>query len=306
MKPRTIRALQHQLAKSLAAGSRVEERLCEGIVDPVFVVDPPRTLQCSVTELLDDIRKATDLYPVFIATEWLDDQFHPRYSAQPQPEWTESFLTLLREAKSIDPIAPAHAAPVAEGYGQWLLSPVKDERHPLAEMALRLGAAPTADELLLAHQQGALTDDRASERWLLDWEQRHVAEQAWQTARTWHLKGDEALEPWQGHVVLLALGGAWQVFAHMHNWWGMQSRPAEKVAAMRSWQQRYGVELLSISPTTLSLRVQRRPMDLDEAFGLAIEHDHFAGDTLGRITISLREHARALCVSDIWFFHDRP
>lgn len=302
----SLHALRGALGRSLAAGARVERRLCEGIVDPVFIVEPAQSTGVRVPELLDSVREATGLCSVFVPSGSLDELFYPRQSERPNEEWWARLLARLRESKRIDARAAAHSAPRRKDLCALLLGPGRPAHHPVVRMAQRFGAAPSVDELQAAHDRGELEDDIAAERWLLTWEQYRFADVAMKSATTWHLSGSGHLEPLEGHLVLLALGGAWQVFAHMGGWWGMQVRPSEKIAAVRGWQQRHGAEILSLTSTTLLLRVRRRPRDLDEAFGLAIEHDHFARDTLGLTGISLRDHARALCLSDTWFFHDRP
>lgn len=58
--------------------------------------------------------------------------------------------------------------------------------------------------------------------------------------------------------------------------------------------------------TMLQLRVTAPPMQLNEAFDLAVEQRIAAPPTLRLSGVSIRDHARAIVKRDEWFLHDRP
>lgn len=245
------------------------------------------------------------------------DHVEPGFQAYP-PEWEDSSVAALDEACAkacgVDgmhflstggalrgPFSPTHTRHLAG----WLDMPIDHWAHPLAQMRRRFGDAPAIEQLRALHADGALKTDVDFERWLLDWELQRFGEAALAPESltymdAWEMNGESPcvallLPTLDSRRVLLGLG-----------WWGLESDAAEKAAALRVWEERFGAQLTRSFVTSLHLRVARRPADIDEAFALAIEHWHFASCTFVLPGISLRDHARALLAVDRWYFHDRP
>ena len=101
------------------------------------------------------------------------------------------------------------------------------------------------------------------------------------------------------YIVLLPAGDATEAPAFL-NWGGWNACPAPEfhVAALRSWRERYGAELVGMSGDTLSLAVSRRPPSRDEALALAREHYLYCSDSVE----ALRPWAYGLLSSDWWSF----
>lgn len=83
-------------------------------------------------------------------------------------------------------------------------------------------------------------------------------------------------------------------------WAGYNDCPATEfhVAALRSWADRFGAELVGLSDDALELRVSRRPLTRDAALVLAREYLAYcpdAGETLAPVAARLMQ-------SDWWFF----
>lgn len=74
----------------------------------------------------------------------------------------------------------------------------------------------------------------------------------------------------------------------------------EHVAAIRSWEQRYGARTIVLAGDVAEFAVSRRPSSRDEALSLAREHYLYCTDVLGDGTLS--DHAAMLMSSDVWFF----
>ncbi|HES77181.1 MAG TPA: DUF4253 domain-containing protein [bacterium] len=107
-------------------------------------------------------------------------------------------------------------------------------------------------------------------------------------------------------IVLLPSPHPWDALAYLH-YFGASPRGSEYyIAVGRSWQERYGAELVAHYGTMLQCIASRCPSTQGEAMQLAREHDLFAPDTLARPGVSLYNHARYLLGHDRWFLHCRP
>ncbi len=74
--------------------------------------------------------------------------------------------------------------------------------------------------------------------------------------------------------------------------------PEDHIAAMRSWRDRYGAELVTMSADTLEFRVARPPSTGAEAMALAEEHYAYCGgdaESIGQMATDLQN-------SEWWFF----
>ncbi len=74
--------------------------------------------------------------------------------------------------------------------------------------------------------------------------------------------------------------------------------PEDHIAAMRSWRDRYGAELVAMSADTLEFRVARPPRTGAEAMALAEEHYAYCGEDAE----SIGQMATDLQHSEWWFF----
>jgi hypothetical protein len=88
---------------------------------------------------------------------------------------------------------------------------------------------------------------------------------------------------------------------HYGNWNDCPS-PAYHVAALRSWRDRYGAELVGFNADTLNLRVSRKPPTREEALALAREHYFYCNDIVDQGVRTYRKLAAGLMESDWWFF----
>jgi hypothetical protein len=68
-------------------------------------------------------------------------------------------------------------------------------------------------------------------------------------------------------------------YMHYGNWNDCPS-PAYHVAALRSWRDRYGAELVGLNADTLNLRVSRKPPTREEALALAREQYFYCNDII--------------------------
>lgn len=84
-------------------------------------------------------------------------------------------------------------------------------------------------------------------------------------------------------------------------WGGWNDVPPSQmlVAALRSWRERYGAELVGIGHDTWSLRVDRPPTSRQEALTLAAEMVELCGDLLGEV--KTLEGQAALVMANSWW-----
>jgi hypothetical protein len=74
------------------------------------------------------------------------------------------------------------------------------------------------------------------------------------------------------------------------------------VAALRSWRDRFGFELVGVGSDVIEGRVARRPADRAAALALAREMWAYSPDIVDQGTGDLATLAATLMVSDAWFF----
>lgn len=84
--------------------------------------------------------------------------------------------------------------------------------------------------------------------------------------------------------------------------WNECPSPTVQVAALRSWHQRYGVELVGISGDVMNLRAARRPTSREEALALAREQFLYCSDIVLQGTDTLSNLAATLMHDDWWYF----
>jgi hypothetical protein len=73
-------------------------------------------------------------------------------------------------------------------------------------------------------------------------------------------------------------------------------------AVLRSWEDRFGVRVISLGFATLTLSVAAPPTDLPHALNIAAEHVAFCPDNVFQGTGFLREYAETLIGQEVWSF----
>jgi hypothetical protein len=109
-------------------------------------------------------------------------------------------------------------------------------------------------------------------------------------------------EPWpRVHIALIPTTDWTEIPAYLRaGGWNDMPESAVLVAALRSWRDRYGAELVGFAHDSMDIRVRRSPTSREEALALAREHALFCSDALNEFT--LRELAANLIENDWWFF----
>ena len=102
----------------------------------------------------------------------------------------------------------------------------------------------------------------------------------------------------------LAPTSDWTTIPAYLRWGGWNDCPPPEfhVAAMRSWRDRYGVELVGISSDTINLRVAKRPKTRDDAIALAREQYLYCADIVDQGVQTISALAAALMANDWWYF----
>ena len=105
------------------------------------------------------------------------------------------------------------------------------------------------------------------------------------------------------HIAVLPCTTGWEAIAHLRfgNW---NANPAAEhhVAALKSWHERYGAELVGCSHDVINLHVTRRPATREEALALAREQYLYCNDIIDQGAETLSNLAAVLMASDWWFF----
>ena len=309
----TVEQLEALLRGTPWDGVPVRETGFSGFRERAFCLQLASPCDDNEWHLLSQLTRRVGLYPVLSRA----DHVEPGFQVYP-PEWEDGSVDSLDEACAQagrvnglnflstggalrGPFSPTQTHHMAG----WLDMPSGHWAHPLNQMRRRFGDSPAIEELRKLHVTGVLKTDVDFERWLLDWELQRFGAAALVPESLAHLDGGELNGESPCVALLVPTLDSCRVLLGL-GWWGLEADAAEKAAALRVWEERYGAQLTRCFATTLHLRVARRPADIDEAFALAIEHRHFASDTFVLPGISLREHARALLSVDRWYFHDRP
>jgi hypothetical protein len=90
-----------------------------------------------------------------------------------------------------------------------------------------------------------------------------------------------------------------------HLFWGNWNScppPEYHVAALRSWHDRYGAEVVGLSFDTMNLSVRQRPADREEALALSREHYAYCEDIVLQAEGSFSPLAASLLENDWWYF----
>jgi len=105
------------------------------------------------------------------------------------------------------------------------------------------------------------------------------------------------------HIALIPTDDWTTIPAHLF-WggWNACPGPESHVAALRSWRERFGAELVGLSFDTMNLRVKRRPQTRAEALELAREQYVYCEDIIDQGVGTLSQLAAALMANDWWYF----
>ncbi len=104
-------------------------------------------------------------------------------------------------------------------------------------------------------------------------------------------------------IVIFPARHGWEVPAYA-NWggWNANPEPALHVAALKSWHERYGAELVGMSGDVMNLRIAGRPATREEALRLAREHYAYCADIVDQGVGTLSALAATYLKSRWWFF----
>lgn len=104
-------------------------------------------------------------------------------------------------------------------------------------------------------------------------------------------------------ILLIPTADPTTIPAHLR-WGGWNANPPAEhhVAALRSWRDRYGAELVTLTHDVMELRVERRPQTREEALDLAREQYRYCSDIVDQGVGDLSALAALLMTSDWWYF----
>lgn len=105
------------------------------------------------------------------------------------------------------------------------------------------------------------------------------------------------------NVALFPVSHSYEVLGYLRygNW--NACPPAEyHIAALRSWSERYGAEIVGIANDTLNIRVTRKPETREEAIELAREHYIYCNDVIDQGVGTLSNLAAQLMQHEWWYF----
>jgi hypothetical protein len=105
------------------------------------------------------------------------------------------------------------------------------------------------------------------------------------------------------HLCILPCATGSEAMAFLR-WGGWNKNPPAEhhVAALRSWEERFGAELVGLSHDTMNLHVAVRPATRDAALSLAREHYLYCNDVVDQGTETLAALGGALMDGDWWYF----
>ncbi|WP_428968463.1 DUF4253 domain-containing protein [Sphingomonas sp. Xoc002] len=107
----------------------------------------------------------------------------------------------------------------------------------------------------------------------------------------------------KAHILILPTDKSWEVPAYLH-WGGWNACPAPElhVAALQSWNERFGAELAGLNGDTMNVRIRNRPKDRKQAWQLAHELHAYCPDIVDQGLGSMAAFASELMRTDWWFF----
>lgn len=84
--------------------------------------------------------------------------------------------------------------------------------------------------------------------------------------------------------------------------WNANPAPEWHVAALRSWRNRYDIELVGLSFDTMNVRVRSNPKSRDEAIALAREQYAYCSDVVDQGVQTISQLAKDIMANDWWYF----
>jgi hypothetical protein len=105
------------------------------------------------------------------------------------------------------------------------------------------------------------------------------------------------------HIALIPTDDWTEIPAYLrYGNWNECPAPEYQVAALRSWRDRFGAELVGMAFDTINMRVSRRPGTREEALALAQEQYVYCSDIIDQGTQTYSRLAASLMSSNWWFF----
>jgi hypothetical protein len=105
------------------------------------------------------------------------------------------------------------------------------------------------------------------------------------------------------HLIVIPTND-WTTIPAFLRWGGWNDCPAPEyhVAALRSWRDRFGAELVGLGPDVMNIRVSRKPETRSAALDLAREQYEYCNDIVDQGVGTLSALAAGLMENDWWFF----
>jgi hypothetical protein len=105
------------------------------------------------------------------------------------------------------------------------------------------------------------------------------------------------------YIALIPTDDPTTIPAHL-NWggWNACPHPDYHVAALRSWRDRFGAELVGLSHDCMNVKVARRPATREAALELARQQYAYCNDIVDQGVGTLSGLAACLAADDWWFF----
>jgi hypothetical protein len=104
-------------------------------------------------------------------------------------------------------------------------------------------------------------------------------------------------------IVILPTDDSSTIPAYLH-WghWNGCPAPEYHIAALRSWRERFGAEIVGLSHDVMNIRVQSRPPTREAALELAREQYVYCSDIVDQGVQTLNALAAVLMESNWWYF----
>ena len=107
----------------------------------------------------------------------------------------------------------------------------------------------------------------------------------------------------QVYIARMPVRRSWETFAHLkYGNWNDCPDAHVHVAIARSWNDRFGAEVVAITGDTVEFAVSRPPRDREQAIALAWEHYWYCSDIVDQGVETMSRLAASLMVSKYWFF----
>ena len=162
---------------------------------------------------------------------------------------------------------------------------------------------PTPEEIAQAQVDQPIIGRIEIERWFDQWEKAKGYQNDPEIFE-WYAPDDE-----DHYLLLLPITNGWDSLAYI-NWYGTSGLGSEYFIALgKSWEKRFGAEIVSHHGTILNCLIKRPPQTIEEAWPIAIEHLMMSECSTGNIhtyMITLRDYAHSLIGNPHWFLHERP